>query len=152
MVPCVRLCYGLTGTKHHRRRRATQPDFHAGRASPQGHSRLCCIWSTGGMPMPLLAEGLDRQSQLLERGDNSKACWLLDCQLVVAAAKVLDEGVSGDHDPGAVLLFEPAHRPEPRLQPAVVAFDAVVGVLVGPMPRRRQQVIEHCRIRPCGRW
>ena len=42
MVPCVRLCYGLTGTKHHRRRRATQPDFHAGRASPQGHSRLCC--------------------------------------------------------------------------------------------------------------
>jgi len=95
--------------------------------------------------MPLLAEGLDRQSQLLERGDNSKACWLLDCQLVVAAAKVLDEGVSGDHDPGAVLLFEPAHRPEPRLQPAVVAFDAVVGVLVGPMPRRRQQVIEHCR-------
>jgi hypothetical protein len=45
MVPCVRLCYGLTGTKHHRRRRATQPDFHASRASPQGHSRLCCVWS-----------------------------------------------------------------------------------------------------------
>ena len=89
MVPCVRLCYGLTGTKHHRRRRATQPDFHAGRASPQGHSRLCCIWSTGGMPKPCLAEGSDRQGQFVERGGNSKACWLLYCELVVATPKVL---------------------------------------------------------------
>src|SRR4029453_12854868 len=110
---------------------------------------LCRIWPTGGMPKPLLAEGSDRQSQLVERGGNSKAYWLLDCQLVVPAANVMDEGVSGDRDPGAVVLFEPGHRPEPRLQPPVVAFDAVVGVLVGPMPRRRQQVIEHCRIPRC---
>jgi hypothetical protein len=33
----------------------------------------------------------------------------LDCQLVVPAANVLDEDVSGDHDPGAVLLPEPNH-------------------------------------------
>ena len=59
---------------------------------------------------PLPAEGSDRQGELVERGGNSKACWLLDRKLVVAAANVLDEGVSGDRDPGAVLLFEPAHR------------------------------------------
>jgi hypothetical protein len=41
------------------------------------------------MPKPLLAEGSDRHSQLLERGGNSKACWLLDRQLVVAAPKGL---------------------------------------------------------------
>jgi hypothetical protein len=50
MVPCVRLCYGLTGTKHHRRRRATQPDFHAGRASPQDirDSVALAVGSRGG--------------------------------------------------------------------------------------------------------
>jgi len=54
------------------------------------------------VPKSLLAERSDRQSQLVERGGNSKACWLLDCQFLVAAANVLDEGVSGDHDPGAL--------------------------------------------------
>lgn len=29
-------------TRHHRRRRAARPDFHACRASPQGHLRHCC--------------------------------------------------------------------------------------------------------------
>ncbi len=71
---------------------------------------LCCIWSTGGMPKPLLAEGSDRQSQLVERDRHPPGRRFLDRELVVPAAKVLDEGVSGDHDPGAVLLPEPAHR------------------------------------------
>jgi hypothetical protein len=60
--------------------------------------RLCCIWSTGGMPKPLLAEGSDRQSQLVERGGNSKACWLLDRELVVVAPNVLHQGMPGQHD------------------------------------------------------
>jgi hypothetical protein len=72
--------------------------------------RLCCIWSTGGMPKPLRAEGSDRQSQLLERGGNSKACWLLDLEFVVAAPKVLHQGMPGQHDRGTAVLFEPAHR------------------------------------------
>jgi len=76
-------------------------------------------------------------------------CWLLDRQLVVSAAKVLHQGIPGQHDRGTAVLFAPAHRPQPRLHPPVVALDAVVGVLVGPMPRRRQQVIEHRRIRRC---
>jgi hypothetical protein len=42
-APGVRHCYGLIGTKHHRRRRATHPNVHACRASPQGHLRHCCI-------------------------------------------------------------------------------------------------------------
>jgi hypothetical protein len=67
------------------------------------------------MPKPLLAEGSDRQSQLVERGGNSKACWLLDREFVVAASKVLDQGMPGQHDRGAAVLFEPARRPEPRV-------------------------------------
>ena len=49
-------------------------------------------------------------------------------------------------------LFEPAHRSQPRLQPAVVALDSVVGVSVVAMPGRRQQLLKHrwiCR-RPIG--
>jgi hypothetical protein len=82
---------------------------------PDDTRGLCCIWSTGGMPKPLLAEGSDRQSQLGERGSNSKACWLLDREFVVAASKVLDQGMPGQHDRGAAVLFEPARRPEPRV-------------------------------------
>src|SRR5215211_497201 len=79
----------------------------------------CCIWSTGGMPKPLLTKASDRQSKLVERGGNLKACWLLNRELVVAAPKVLHQGMPGQHDRGTAVLFEPAHRPEPRLQPPV---------------------------------
>jgi hypothetical protein len=65
--------------------------------------RLCCIWSMGGMPKPLLAEGSDRQGELVERGGNSKACWLLDRELVVAAPKVLHQGMPS----GSVALRRP---------------------------------------------
>jgi hypothetical protein len=46
--------------------------------------------------------------------------------------------------------LEPAHRSQPRLQPAVVAFDLVVGVAVGLMPRRRQQLVEYDRVGRCS--
>jgi hypothetical protein len=59
------------------------------------------------LPNPLLAEGSDRHSQLLERGGNSKACWLLDRELVVAAAKVLHQGTPSQHDRGTAVLLEP---------------------------------------------
>ena len=52
----------------------------------------------------------DRQGELVEGDCQPPLHRFLDGQLIVAAANVLDEGVSGDHDPGAVLLPEPAHR------------------------------------------
>ncbi|OHV41053.1 hypothetical protein BCD49_38980 [Pseudofrankia sp. EUN1h] len=47
---------------------------------------------------------------------------------VVAAADVLDEGVPGSDDLGAAEAFEPAHRPQPGFQPAVISFDLVVRI------------------------
>jgi hypothetical protein len=44
------------------------------------------------------------------------------------------------------VLFEAAHRTQPRLQPPVIALDPVVGVLVGAMPCRWQQVLQHGRV------
>ena len=52
----------------------------------------------------------DRQGELVEGDCQPPLHRFLDGQLMVPAANVLDEGVSGDHDPGAVLLPEPAHR------------------------------------------
>jgi hypothetical protein len=47
-------------------------------------------------------------------------------QFVLLPADVLHKGVPGDHSPGAAVLLEPAHRPQPRFEVAVVSLDAVV--------------------------
>jgi hypothetical protein len=49
----------------------------------------------------------------------------------VPASQVLDEAMSGEHDPCAAILLEAPHRTKPRLQPAVIAFVPVVGIPVG---------------------
>jgi hypothetical protein len=64
----------------------------------------------------------------------------------MSAANVLDERVPDDHDPGATVLLEPAHRPQPRLQSAVVGLNAIVGVLVSSMPGRWHQLPKHARV------
>jgi hypothetical protein len=75
--------------------------------------------------------GSDRQDQFVECDCHSPVGGLRNRQLVVSAAKVLHEGVSGDDHPGTAVLFEPAHRTQPRLQPPMVALDPIVGVPVG---------------------
>ena len=47
---------------------------------------------------------------------------------------------------GTVVLLEPAHRTQPRLGVAVVGLDVVVGVPIGAMPSRRQQLFQHACI------
>jgi hypothetical protein len=52
----------------------------------------------------------DRQGQRIERGGHPLVDRLLDGQLVVPSAKVLDERVPGDDHLGAAVLLEPEHR------------------------------------------
>jgi hypothetical protein len=59
------------------------------------------------------SSGSDRQGEVVERDGQPLADRHLDRQFVVAAAKVLDEGVPGDDDPGAVVLLESSHRSQP---------------------------------------
>jgi hypothetical protein len=49
-------------------------------------------------------------------------------KFIVAAAEILDEGVPGGHDPRGPVALQPAHRPQPRFQPAVIGLDRVVRV------------------------
>ena len=55
----------------------------------------------------------------------------------------------GDHDPGAAILLEAPHRTKPCLQPTVIAFDPVIGVAVGAMPGRWQQLLQHDWVGGC---
>ena len=66
--------------------------------------------------------------------------------VVVAAAEVLHEGVTGGESPRGAVAFQSAHRPLPGLEPPVVRLDRVVRVLLNDVQRRGDQLIEHPRI------
>ena len=83
-------------------------------------------WSDGG-------------SEFVECGGQPEQRRGVDCELVVATAQVLDEGVAPDHHARRSIGLQPAHRPEPGLESAVVAFDTVVLVLAGVVQRGRNQ-------------
>jgi hypothetical protein len=53
----------------------------------------------------------------------------------VAASKVLHQRVATDDHAGRVVAFESPHRTEPGFEPAVVAFDTAVCVLLGVVER-----------------
>jgi hypothetical protein len=53
----------------------------------------------------------DRQGELVEGSQDPKVCFFFGPEFVVAAADVLDEGVSGADHPCAAETFEAAHRP-----------------------------------------
>src|SRR6266511_1680617 len=80
----------------------------------------------------------DRHGELVEGDRQPQVHRRLDRQLVVPSPDVLDEGLPGDHDPGTAVLFESSHRAKPRLQPAVVGLDSVVGIPIGPVPGGRR--------------
>jgi hypothetical protein len=42
--------------------------------------------------------------------------------------------------------LRPPHQTKPCLQPAVIRFNPVVGIPIGAMPRRRQQLLQHDRV------
>jgi hypothetical protein len=56
----------------------------------------------------------------------------------VSAVQVLDECMASDGHPGRAEPFEAMHWSEPGLEPTVIGFDGVVGVLLHDGARRRQ--------------
>jgi len=97
-----------------------------------------------------VGRGSDRQGQPVERDRHPPAHWLLNREFVVAASDILHEGMPGDDHPGTAVLLASAHRSQPRLQPAVVALDSVVGVLLGAVPRRWQQLLDQHQVGRCS--
>jgi hypothetical protein len=85
----------------------------------------CCVvaWWAG-----LGAAGLssDGEGEFDESFRDPVARVDVDGEFVVAAVKVLDEGVSGANHSGGAQPFESAHRPQSGFQAAVICFDGVV--------------------------
>ena len=65
---------------------------------------------------------------------------------VVVAADVLDECVLSTDHLRAAELFEAAQWSQAGLQPSVIGFDRIVGVLFGHMAGGGYQLIEHPRV------
>src|SRR6266542_6952240 len=61
----------------------------------------------------------------------------------------MDQRMPTDHDPGAAILLEAAHRTELCFQAAMIGLDAVVGVPIRAMPRCRQQLLPPDRVGRC---
>jgi hypothetical protein len=80
------------------------------------------------------------KAKLVKRDRNLTGRRLLDREFVVAASKDLHKAIPGDHDPCAPVPPESSHRTKPRLQPAMIRLNPVVGIPIGAMPRRRQQL------------
>lgn len=72
----------------------------------------------------------------------------VNAEFVVAAADVLHERVAAHDHPGGVVAFQPAHGAESGFEPAVVAFDAVVRVLLGVVERGGHEFFD--RSTQCG--
>jgi hypothetical protein len=56
-------------------------------------------------------------------------------ELVVAAAEVLDERVTGGQDPRGPVALQAAHRPQPGFQPPVIGLDRVVRIPLDSVER-----------------
>ena len=67
--------------------------------------------------------------------------------LVEAAALVLNERMPATDHLGAADPLQPSHRTSPGLQPAMIGFNRVVGVLLHHVTRLGHEPVEHTRVR-----
>ena len=74
-------------------------------------------------------------------------CWDVDGEFVVATAEVLYERMAGGDTGRRPELFQPAHRAQPSLQPAMISFNTIIGVLRGHVRRGRDQFVDHPQVR-----
>src|SRR5947209_6509932 len=95
---------------------------------------------------PLILGWSDSQGQLVEGGRHPQCRRFGNTDSVVAATDVLDERVPGDDDPGSVIRFQAAHRPQAPLQLPVIGFHSVVGVELRAVPGTRGQLIKNMRV------
>src|SRR6266540_3144944 len=84
----------------------------------------------------------DDQGQLGERVGQASPGWHVGPQIVEAPAEVLDEGVRGNDDTGGAIALQPSHGSKSGFEAAVVGLQWVVGMGVGVMEGRREQLVD----------
>ena len=94
----------------------------------------CGIWRTGAVALrdrwtrnPCRVRS-DCLREFWDRCGDPQRGWGAEPELVVAASKVLHEGVSSDDDLRCLVRSQAAYRSQPVLQPAVISLDRIVRV------------------------
>jgi hypothetical protein len=77
-----------------------------------------------------------------ERGLDAPVVARVDAEFLVPAADVLHERVTTHDHPGGVVAFESTHRTQSRFESTVVAFDAVVRVLLDVVKRGGHEALD----------
>ncbi len=107
-------------------RRSASPSRRA-QAMSSLLTALFALWSTGGRE----GEGVTLSDDAGEIGEGHREApvgGLLDSELAVAAAQVLQASVPGDDHPSAALVFETAPRVEPCFEASVIGLDGTVAL------------------------
>jgi hypothetical protein len=73
----------------------------------------------------------------------------IQSEFVVATAEILDERMSGTDHPCRAELFQATHRPQRSLEPTMIGFDRVIGVLLGDVAGSGCQLLEYARVGRC---
>ncbi len=100
----------------------------------------------------------DRQQEFVECGSQPQTRNRVGSEFVVTTSQVLNERMPSDHETRGPVCLQPAHRPKPGFEPAVITLAPVVLILPSVMERRRDQLIDHVSQRRCtvgarsGRW
>jgi hypothetical protein len=96
-------------------------------ADQYANNRQCCIgWSWHESPY---AAGVsDGGSECVEGDPKAVVRRFVGAEFVAAASKVPDERMSCSESLGRLRAFQSAHRPQPRLQPAVIGLDRIVRI------------------------
>jgi len=94
--------------------------------------------------------GSDGEREVVEGDAKPVGARDLGGDVIVAAAQVLYEGMSHSENPDGAVTFQPAHRPQPRLQPSVVCLDRIVRVPLNGVQGRGNQFVEHSRADCCA--
>ena len=71
----------------------------------------------------------------------------IEAEFVVSTAQVLNERMPATDNLGGADALQAAHRSRSSLQPAVICFNRVVGVLLHDVPRLGHELVEHTRVR-----
>jgi hypothetical protein len=75
-----------------------------------------------------------------------------DAEFVVTPPQILDKGMTTDHDRRGPVRSKTAHRPQPRLEPAVITLDPVVRILARVMQHPREEVVHNPQQRCSQIW
>jgi hypothetical protein len=114
-----------------------------------GLAQLRCAFPCYAGASPQCLAGSDGEGEVVEGDAEPVSTRGLGGDVVVAAAQVLDEGMSCGEDPGGAGTLQAAHRPQPCLQPPVVRLDRVVRVPLNSVQGRGNQLVEDSRVGGC---